>query len=244
MRRTFLLVFAVSMLTGFCTAQESRPIAAGGAAPAVTVPTFQNEICPVMGKPVNTKFFVDGPHGRVYVCCKMCVKKVEADPEGMYKKAYPTTKKAANKICPVTGEALDAKPDFVTVQGVEIGTCCTDCVKPVVDNAQIYLARFANPKLKDLGNETDPITGAKVANNTFCVIGDELVHLASSDSIEAVRKDPKKALEKAKEGKAPASRETEKKGGPHEGGCCAGKGADDGGCCSGGAASKPAKPAN
>jgi hypothetical protein len=243
MRRTFLFVLALSTIASFSAAQESRPAGAD----AATVPTFQNEICPAMGKPTKTNLFVETDHGRVYICCKMCVKKVEADKEGMYKKAYATSKPAGNKVCPVTGEKLDAKAPTIVVQGLEIGLCCNDCKKPLLENAQIYLAKLNNPKLNDVGNKTDPTNGKPVVANTFCVIGDDLVHLSGSDSVEAVNKDPKKALEKAKEGKAAGGKEGEKKsGGPHEDGCCSGGGGDElGGCCSGKekskAESKPAK---
>jgi hypothetical protein len=232
MRRTSLiLVLALTTVVSFAAAQDSRPVAGGG--PKVTVPTFHNEVCPAMGKPVKTNLFVDTPNGRVYVCCKVCLKKVEGDPEAMYKKAYATTKSANNKTCPVTGEPVDAKSPKVTVQGQEIALCCKDCEKPLRANAQIYLAKLANPKINDLGNKVDPISGKPCVDNAFCLIGDDLVHLSCCESVDEVQKDPKKALEKAKEGKtADGAKEGEKKGGPNDG-CCAGKADSDAGCCSG-----------
>lgn len=241
MRRTSLIVLASCLLASFAAAQESRP--AGGAVasgPAVTVPTFQNETCPVMGKPAKADLFVETDNGRVHVCCKMCLKKVEADKAGMYKKAYASAKPAGNKTCPATGEPVDGK-STVTIQGLEIGLCCSDCAKPALENSQISLAKVKNPKLKDLGNKTDPISGKPVGNNFFCLIGDDLVHLSSADSTAEVMKDPKKALEKAKASKpAEEKKEGEKKGGPHEaGGCCSGGGdGEKPSCCSGASKAK------
>jgi hypothetical protein len=241
MRRMSLILLAC-LIASFAAAQDSRPAGAAAASgPAVSVPTFQNETCPAMGKPAKADLFVETDNGRVYVCCKMCLKKVEADKAGMYKKAYASSTPAGNKTCPISGEPVDAKSPKVTVQGVEFSICCNDCSKPLLENAQIYLAKAKNPKINDLGNKTDPISGKAVGNNLFCLIGDDLVHLSSADSAAEVMKDPKKALEKAKAAKpAEEKKDGEKKGGPHEaGGCCSGKAdADEGGCCSGASKAK------
>jgi len=231
MRRTSLIVIASCLLASFAAAQESRP---AGDGMKVTVPTFANATCPAMGKPTKPDLFVETDHGRVYVCCKMCIKKVENDKDGMYKKAYPNAKPVGNKTCPSSGEALEKKAATVTIQGHEIGLCCNDCSKAVLENSQIWLAKLTNPKVTDVGNTTDPIDGKPVANNAFVLIGDDLVHLSSQENVAAVTKDPKAALAKAKEGKSgEKKKEAEKKGGPHEaGGCCAGKDSgDEGGCC-------------
>ena len=250
MRITFTLLIALACLASQAAAQDSRP-----GALEVKVPTFHNEKCPVMEKPVKTTMFVETPHGRIYMCCKACTKKIEADPEAMYKKAYPAAKAAGNKTCPVSGETLGEKPTMVSIQGYDIGLCCGDCAKGALDNSQIILAKLANPKIKDVGNTTSPVSGKPVQNNTFVMIGDDLVHLAAADEVAAVEKDPKAALDKAKAGKG-EKKDGPEKGGPH-GGCCSEKKAEgDAGCCSGekksegsaccggavkAAASKPAK---
>ena len=56
-------------------AQESRP-----ANLVVSVPTFQNVNCPIMGKPSSTSLFVDTPMGRIYTCCPPCNAKIRRDP--------------------------------------------------------------------------------------------------------------------------------------------------------------------
>ena len=193
----FTLLLALACLASNAAAQDSRP-----GALEVKVPTFHNEKCPVMEKPVKTTMFVETPHGRIYMCCKACTKKIEADPEAMYKKAYPTAKAAGNKTCPVSGETLDAKAATVSVQGYDIGLCCAGCAKGVLENSQVILAKLANPKVKDVGNTTSPVSGKPVQNNTFVLIGDDMVHLAAADEVAAVQKDPKAALDKAKAGKA------------------------------------------
>lgn len=215
LRITALILFVLTIVPAVA-AQESKPTTPS--ATTVTVPTFANTTCPIMGKPSSTKLFADTPHGRIYICCKACVKKIDADPESAYKAAYPTAKKVGNKVCPVTGEPVDPK-STVTIQGYEIGLCCSECAKGVLDNAQVYLAKLTNPKVVDVDNATCPITGKPVANNAFVLIGDNLVHLSSPDCVETVTKDPKKALDKANEIKSAEKKAGgEKKPEPHHGG--------------------------
>ena len=194
-RVTSLLVpFAMSVVLSVVTAQGSRPATDPL---SVTTPTFHNTNCPIMGKPVSTKLYTDTDHGRIYICCKACVKKIDANPEAAYKTAYPTTKKLENKLCPVTGKPVDGK-STVTVQGHEIGLCCANCAKAVRENSLVVLARLTNPKVTDVGNKICPVTGKPVRANTFVLIGDDLVHLSSSSCLDDVKKHPKAVLEKAK----------------------------------------------
>ena len=69
----------------FATAQD--PIPAKEPPPRVTVPTFPNATCPGMGKATSTKLFVDTDYGRIFLCCKPCVKDVKADPKAAYDSA-------------------------------------------------------------------------------------------------------------------------------------------------------------
>ncbi len=167
--------------------------------PKTSVPTYPNVNCPVMGKPASTKVFVDTIYGRVYLCCASCNKKVRQDPEGTYKAAYPKTTQAKNTVCPVSGDAIEAGSPTVKLQGYEINLCCKDCVKPAQDDAQVVLAKALNPKLKDVGNTTCPISGKPVVKNAFIVIGDEIVHLSASTCVQDAEKVPAETLKKAKE---------------------------------------------
>ncbi len=164
----------------------------------VTVPTLPNTSCPIMGKPVSSKLYTDTDRGRIYVCCKSCIPKIRADLEPAYRSAYPTTKKAGNTKCPVTGDPVEGSSVTVELQGYEIALCCQDCVAAATENAQIVLARALEPDLVDLENEACPVTGEAVAKNTFAIVSDTLIRLSSADCIEKVREDPSGVLEKAK----------------------------------------------
>lgn len=164
---------------------------------AVSVPAFANATCPIMGKPVSAELWVDTDLGRIYVCCKACNEPVLADVPTAAKTAYPVMHRATNTTCPIMGDAVDASSPTVVRQGVEIPVCCDSCIAEVGKNDQIVLARLADPNLVDLENTQCPITGAPVAPNAFCVIGDRLVHLSAPGCVDAVRKDPAAALEKA-----------------------------------------------
>lgn len=169
------------------------------AGPVVTVPTFGNATCPIMGKPTLREKFADTDFGRIYVCCPPCIKKILLDPEKAYKTAYPTTKKVGNTVCPVTGETLGPNAVTVLLQGYEVGVCGPECVKRAQANAQIVLTKVLDTAVVDIGNRTCPITGQAVADNAFCLIDKDLVHLSSPKAVEDVKKDPEKARQAAKD---------------------------------------------
>ena len=173
----------------------------------VTVPTFPNSTCPIMGKPISTKLYADTEFGRIYICCKACIKKIARDPKTAYEAAYPTTKKAANAVCPIMGDKIEDAEHKVVLQGYEVSLCCDDCVGQARANPQVTLVKALNPKVKDLENKVCPITGEEVTANAFCLIGDTLVRLSSPDCVESVKKDPKGTLERAT--KAAAKKATE-----------------------------------
>lgn len=164
----------------------------------VSVPTFPNASCPIMGKPISSVLFTDTQFGRIYICCKSCTKKIRQDPETAYKTAYPTTKLANNPICPVMGEKNEGSEHTVRLQGYDVALCCEECILQAMASPQTTLVKALDPKVQDLGNKTCPITGEAVTNNAYCLVGDTLIHLSSPGCVEGVKKDPKGTLEKAK----------------------------------------------
>jgi hypothetical protein len=185
-------------------ASESKP-----AAPAnleVSTPSYANTTCPLMSKPVKPDLWVDSSHGRVFVCCKNCVARAKKDPDAVYAKAHPTATKVNNTTDPVSGKPVK---EGVTVvyQGHEVALESASNAKKFVENGDAYLTLLLKPGVKDLRNTKDPVTGTPVVANTVVLIGDSLVHLASADSVEAVKKDPAKALAAAEKSSKP-----EKKG--------------------------------
>jgi hypothetical protein len=155
-----------------------------------------------MGKPASKAMWAETDKGRIYVCCPPCIAKIKADPDRAHAAAFPVVKKAGNAVCPVTGEKVEADAPKVVLQGYEVGLCCPACVQEAKANAQVTLVKALNPKVKDVGNETCPVTGKPVVANAFCLVGDDLVRLSSPAAVEEVKKDPAKALEAAKKSAA------------------------------------------
>jgi len=202
-RICFLLTLALISRVAYPQEPEpATPPAAPGrppaSAPSVSVPTFPNSTCPIMGKKISERLFVDTERGRIYMCCKACTKKIVQDVPKAHETAYPVVKRLETSHCPITGEKLGKDRKSIIIQGYEIPVCCKDCIPSVQENAQIVLTKLLNPKLMDLENVTCPITGKPIEKNTFCLIGETLVRLSSPGCVEEVRRDPVKTLEKAK----------------------------------------------
>lgn len=192
-----LAAVTVALLTTAVRAHADE--AAPAAAPVVSVPTFENKTCPIMGKPSSKALFTDTDYGRVYVCCPPCIKKIQADALRATQAAYPVLHKAGNTTDPVTGAKIGDKPVLITLQGHEIALASEASVKPARANAQIVLTMVLKPDVVDVGNRTDPVTGKPVVDNAFVLIDKHLVRLSGPEVVEAVRKDPAAALKAAKE---------------------------------------------
>jgi hypothetical protein len=151
-----------------------------------------------MGKRVSLPLFVDTLRGRFYVCCKPCYRRILADVDTAHKSAYPVTTPVANKLCPVSGEAIGAHAEKLVLQGYEFQLCCAACVPAAQAGSQVTLTKIAREGIRDVGNKTCPITGTAVVDNAFVTIGSDLVRLSSPGCVAAVRKDPAGTLAKAK----------------------------------------------
>lgn len=193
---TLPLVFLVS-LTATLFGQDSQP-ATGDAASEVSVPIFPNANCPIMGKPISTKLWVDTFMGRIYVCCKACNKRIAKDPEGTHKVAYPNLKKLDNAVCPITGDKIKDDSPIVVLQGHEFKVSHKDCVAKVQAQSQLVLTRLTNPKAVDVANKTCPVTGKPSSVEVLVVVDDAIVRLSAPDCVDEFKKDPKALLAKAK----------------------------------------------
>lgn len=211
--QTFLTI--VLLLTPVTQDKPSAPVAQP--TPAASTPIYPNASCPIMGKPVSTKLFAETDKGRIYICCKGCVKDILADVPTAYRTAYPADKKVANKICPVTGGEITKDSPTVVLQGFEFFVRSKEQVRAAQENSQVVLAKLNDPKLVDLDNKTCPVTGEAVAKNTFVVIEGTIVRLSSAKLLEEVAKDPAKVLAKAKEIRAKEEKEQAAKQGQGEG---------------------------
>jgi hypothetical protein len=167
-----------------------------------------------MGKPISSRLHTDTKYGRIYICCKSCVKDIQGDVESYYKSSYPTTTKVENAICPVTGRALAGEgapkePVVVLLQGREFKVADKEAAALASDDAQATLAKLLDPKLVDVKNATCPVTGEAVAKNTIVVHDGRIVRLSSLRVLDEYKKDAAKSLGKALEIRDAAARAKE-----------------------------------
>lgn len=174
---------------GCVDAVESDPAKYAAGRPQITLATAtaadaeaidRQELCPVMDEPLGSmgtpiKLTVgDKP---IYLCCKGCIKRVEADPakylamvytgqnarqgdeqrgsvpagteqvrDGVFKVSPADAPfVAAQKVCPVMDEPLDAMggPYKVHAAGKAIYICCPGCAKKIAAEPQKWLAALA-----------------------------------------------------------------------------------------------------
>ena len=196
--QTFLTI--ILLLTPVTQDKTSAPVAQP--TPTASTPSYPNASCPIMGKPVSTKLFAEADKGRIYICCKGCVKDILADVPTAYRTAFPSDTKVANKVCPVTGGEITKDSPTVVLQGFEFSVRGKAEVAVAREQAQIVLAKLHEPRLVDLENETCPVTGEKAAKNSFVVIQGTIVRLASPKAADEAAQDPAKILAKAKEARA------------------------------------------
>lgn len=212
MFRFSLFLFPLLLVSAFSKDTKGEPQASDAAKTvSIAAPIYPNASCPIMGKPVSTKLFADTDKGRIYVCCKSCVKDILADVATAYRTAYPTNKVVENKICPVSGGAITKDSPTVVLQGFTFFVRGPQDVAPAREHAQIVLAKLNDPTLVDLENETCPVTGEPVAKNTFVVIEKTIVRLASVRNLDEISKDPAKVLKKAREIRAKEVKAREEK---------------------------------
>jgi YHS domain-containing protein len=105
--------------------------------------------CPVSGKPVDDKVFIEKDGKKTYFCCQGCIGKYEKDP-GKYAAqladsfSYQTT-------CPVMGEEIDPTAYIKLKTGQTVFFCCPGCDKKFLKDP----AKYA-PKLEAQGIRVDP----------------------------------------------------------------------------------------
>lgn len=195
---------SILLLSPFASAHASPQKSTGGVLVAppqspVSVPVHANPACPIMGKPVSTRLFAETEKGRIYVCCKSCIKDILADVGPAYRTAFPTNKKVQNKKCPVTGKEIQPDAPTVILQGFEFSVADSTAAEHAREDSQIVLALLNDPKLVDLANKTCPMTGEATVRNAFVVIEGTVVRLSSPKLREEIEKDPAKVLAKARE---------------------------------------------
>lgn len=164
---------------GCVNAVKSDPAKYAAGRPQITVTTATQadaaaiaaqKVCPVMDEPLGgmgTPIKVMIGDKPIYLCCKGCIKKIQAEPakylamvygianqvsvpagteqvrEGIFKVvAADAPFIAAQKKCPVMDEPLDAMggPYKVNAAGKAIYICCPGCAKKIAAEPQKWLA--------------------------------------------------------------------------------------------------------
>jgi YHS domain-containing protein len=119
MRKTITAIFALTLLLS----AAALAMGAEGEKKNVT-----NKVCPVSGGPVAEKYRTEYKGQFVYVCCEGCLKEFDKTPEVFVAKLSKEDQEAiqANKVCPVTKEAIDEKIS-VEDEGRKVYFCCDHC---------------------------------------------------------------------------------------------------------------------
>jgi len=188
MKTSGLLAFALVITSAVSFGQKASDI---------KVPFYGNETCPISGKPVDKSKSVTYEGQKIYVCCGKCKKMVKAKPAAFLAKAYPKDKVVdmKNAKCPIRGGKA-AKGVSVVFQGRKVHFCCPGCDKAFMKEPNKKLAMLENPKLKDLGNKTCPVTGEENEADNFVIYKDQIINICCAGCAKDLQKDPKKYLRK------------------------------------------------
>jgi YHS domain-containing protein len=105
--------------------------------------------CPVSGKMIDKKVFIEKDGKKIYFCCKDCPAPYEKDPAkyaGKLAGSYTYQTK-----CPVTGEDISPGAFATLDTGMKIYFCCGGCISKLEKDPAKY-----TPKLKEQGITLDP----------------------------------------------------------------------------------------
>jgi YHS domain-containing protein len=165
----------VCVLAGLLAAQDKA-----------VMPFYGNAKCPVDGKEVNRKLYLEVDGERVHVCSKECRKKADADPAASKKSAYPDDKvvDVKNERCPCMPKAAKAEHS-VTWQGHKVGLCCKKCVAKFKQSPARYLTLALNKDLVAVGNKKCPVMPDEDVDAEFFVLyKGKLIDLCCDSCVE------------------------------------------------------------
>jgi YHS domain-containing protein/uncharacterized membrane protein len=156
-RIRFVLLALLALTFPSAALAQSSQEEAGVSEPPVEV---TNAYCPVMpDEAVDPNFFVDHLGTRVYLCCKRCKSKFEADPEayvanlaffqpdatqGSTPAESQTVVETTNAYCPVMPEEPIDSSFFSDYLGKRVYFCCKRCKSKFDEDPEPYLANLAS----------------------------------------------------------------------------------------------------
>lgn len=111
-------------------------------------------VCPVMGGPIDKKYYTDIQGQRIYHCCPSCAEILKADPDKYFKKAAAAGVQFENiqTVCPVSGEPIN-KDVSTYYEGRTVYFCCQNCVSTFEKDPQTYLSKLNATKSDKKGDE-------------------------------------------------------------------------------------------
>jgi YHS domain-containing protein len=152
-----LLLFALLALPTLSGWAEDSP---KDATQEAVTHLFGNQVCPVMGDPVDPEEFVEYKdeenqvYGRIYLCCPGCDKKVKENIEKVYNSLYRTDKETGekkdpvdlkNEKCPISDEPVSESASL-EYNGFIVHFCCSGCAKEFLKNPDPVLLKLVpNP---------------------------------------------------------------------------------------------------
>ncbi len=105
--------------------------------------------CPVTGKPIDKKVFIEHNGEKVYFCCPDCAPKFKKDPKKYAAKLADSY--TYQTKCPVMGGDIDPTTFTTLPDGRKVFYCCAGCDKPFLKDPAKYAA-----KLEAQGMKIDP----------------------------------------------------------------------------------------
>lgn len=172
-------------------------------------PFYGNAKCPVDGKDVNRKLYLEADGERVHVCSKECRKKANEDLAAAKKVAYPADKvvDVKNERCPCMPKA--AKPDHsITWQGHKVGLCCKKCSGKFKQSPARFLTMALNKDLVVVGNTKCPVMPEEDVDSAYFILfKGQLIDLCCDSCVEDfdAAKHLKNLPQPKKEGETPAA---------------------------------------
>jgi YHS domain-containing protein len=145
--------------------------------------------CPITGDVLEDRdTYIDYEGHRIYVCCKKCVKKVNAAPAKVAHAMYVDGVQLENlqTTCAVSGKKLENRDKFVRVYNKRIYVCSNSCkMKAAVDPSKyidVLAGRHAQEKCA--------VKGGKVSEESPFVVQGVLVKQCCPSCETAFRADP------------------------------------------------------
>ncbi len=186
-RSTPLLALTALLLPGALRAQEHNA-PAEAQAPKVL---HEQTTCPIRGEALkDRKTFVDYEGQRIYFCCPMCIKKFREFPDAALWKMYQdgVRPESIQTACPVTGEELENRDNYVDVLNKRIYVCCPKCVKKVAADPAKYLDQLEGRKPQT----ACPVSGEPVDGKTTAVVQGQKVGFCCPGCDKKMEAEPEK----------------------------------------------------